>query len=454
MRRPLLAAALLCAACAAPAERGTNVLLVTLDTTRADRLGCYGYPRPTSPNIDALAERGVRFEQALSTSAITPIAHATLTLMSGLNPDRHGLRVFWGPAGYRMRDGVPLLAERFRDDGYATAAFVSAYPASQQFGLDRGFTTFDAGIEDGMLGDRPTTKSLRDGFWLDRRNASAQRRADATTDRALAWLDEHDERFFMWVHYFDPHDPSLVPPEETLRAFGVRRTDPNPALAVYDPEVFFMDQQFGRLLDGLRADGRLERTIVVVVADHGQGLGDHGWFPHRLLYQEQIRIPFLLAGPGLPTGVRVPALVRGTDLFPTLAELAGLPLPVNVQGRSLMPLVRGEDDPPRLGYAEALNTLDLRAPVALPPQHRDLLFAVVDWPWKLIHHREHPERSELYDLERDPGELRNLAVEQPVVRARLLAEIERSGMLAIETQEIDAPAPEFLEKLRSLGYVN
>jgi arylsulfatase A-like enzyme len=450
--RWLLPLALLSAACGGAPDPRPNVLLVTLDTTRADRLGCYGYPRETSPVIDALAAEGVRFEQALSSSAVTPVAHASL--FTGLFPDRHGLRVFAGESPDRLGAEPPVLAEAFRAGGWSTGAFVSAFTASQQFGLDRGFEVFDADFEGSREGGATGAMRRARGLqWLDQPAVSVQRRADATTDRALAWLRDRDGPFFLWVHYFDPHDPWLVPPADVLSDFGVSPGDPDPKLVHYDPEVFFMDRELGRLVAALREDGRLAHTLVALVSDHGQGLGDHGWLLHGVLYQEQLRAPLVLRGPGLPAGLTVPAFVRTVDLFPTLLELAGLPPSPDVQGRSLLPLVRGEADEPRVGYAEALNTLE-PIPPALPESQRDLLFAVVDWPWKLIHHGEQPERSELYQLERDPGELRNRLAERPDVHTRLLDRLLRSGALEIRGQDGGPLAPDTLEKLRALGYVN
>jgi arylsulfatase A-like enzyme len=425
-------------ACGSPADPRPNVLFVTLDTTRADRLGCYGYEKDTSPNIDALAREGVRFEQALSTSAVTPIAHASL--FTGLFPERHGLRIFAGEAPDRLGPEPPVLAEAFREAGWATAAFVSAFPASEQFGLERGFDEFDSRFKDESgasesenSGAEPKKRGLHGLQWLDRRSVRVQRRADATTDRALAWLRQRDGPFFVWVHYFDPHDPWLVPPDDVMRPFGVARGDPNPKVVAYDPEVFFMDRE--------------------LVSDHGQGLGDHDWLLHGVLYQEQIRAPLILRGPGLPPGQSVSTFVRTVDIFPTLVELAGLPAAPGVQGRSLLPLLRGEAEEPRVGYAEALNTLE-PVPRTLPESQRDLLFAVVDWPWKLIQHGEHPERSELYHLERDPGELHNRLAQQPEVHARLLSKIIGSGMLEIDDSGEGSLSPESIEKLRALGYVN
>jgi arylsulfatase A-like enzyme len=454
-----LAVCLLAAACTSPPESGPkrwNVLLVTLDTTRADHLGCYGHPVDTSPNLDALAADAVRFEFAISTSAVTPMSHASI--FTGLNPDGHGLRVFHGGAGHFLDRSVPTLASVLHSRGWRTAAFISAYPASERFGLHHGFETFDSGVAESVMTGDPGKRRPREGYWLRQETALAQRRADATTERALAWLESHPsggEPFFLWVHYFDPHDPQLVPPEAITDRFGVSPNDPDAWKAIYDPEIFFMDGKFGRLMRHLKNAERYDETIIVAVADHGQGLGDHGWFPHRLLYQEQIRVPLIVRVPGRETGVVVPDLVRTIDILPTVADALGIPTPGSVHGSSLMDLMSGHREQARIGFAEALNTLDTHAPGNLPPHQRDLLFCAMDRTWKLIHHVNEPRNDELYDLVEDPGELTNLATVNPGERERLLTALKRSGIMNIERVEPSGPLdPEDLEKLRSLGYVN
>jgi len=459
MRQTFLPVAclLLATACGGPPEEigRFNVLLVTLDTTRADHLGCYGYPLPTSPNLDRLAADGIRFDLAISTSAITPISHASI--FTGLNPDRHGLRVFYGETGHYLEQSHPTLATILRSHAWRTAAFISAYPASERFGLENGFDTFSSGVSHEVMTGDPRLRPPKDGFWLDRRTASAQRRADVTTDETVAWLDESaggGDPFFLWVHYFDPHDPSLVPPPEITAGFGVSKTEPDAVLKVYDPEIFFMDGQFGRLIRHLRETGRYENTIIVVVGDHGQGLGDHDWFPHRLLYQEQIRVPLIIRMPGGIRGETVGALVRTTDILPTVLEALGIETPGTVQGSDLEPILSGAEQEPRVAVAEALNTLDVHAPRALPPHQKDLLFCAMDRNWKLIHHFREPGNDELYNLLDDPKETINLMDRHPMEAKRLLDALEETGIMNIELSDPGEPMdPDALEKLRSLGYV-
>jgi len=190
------------------------------------------------------------------------------------------------------------------------------------------------------------------------------------------------------------------------------------------------------------------------VADHGQGLGDHNWFPHRLLYQEQIRLPLLVRLPGGPRGKVVPSLVRSIDIVPTVLDVLGFEPPEPVQGLSLRGLMDGRPEPPRTGYAEALNTLDLHTPDPLPQQHRDLLFCVVEPPWKLIYHFNTPDNSELYNLASDPQERHNVAAQYRDEVTRLAAVLNESGAMEVEIVEPNSPLDqEAIEKLRSLGYL-
>ncbi len=433
-----------------------SVLLITLDTTRADHLGCYGYAKNTSSHIDGIAASGVLFENAFSTSGITPVAHASI--LTGLYPHHHGLRIMFGSTGYELPDSCETLAEIFRENGWRTGAFVSAYPASEQFGLQQGFETFDSGMSDEMMTREREGQMPVDGIWLDKSEATAQRRADATTDLALSWLDDSDDPFFLWVHYFDPHDPSLVPPAEFLSRFNLDQKPPSPRVVVYDPEITFMDEQIGRILTRIEGDDRLANTAIVIIADHGQGLGDHDWFQHRLLYQEQIHIPFIVRLPGGPEGVRKESMVRNVDLFPTLLEWTGLAHRNTIDGKSLLARIRqslpiGEAHT-EFAYAEALNTLDAYANRRLAEHQRDLLFCVTDGDWKLIHHQGTPANSELYRLSTDTKELVNLAESEPGERDRLLDVLRGMGVMNIESGdpkfEIDE---EKRRKLNSLGYI-
>lgn len=459
----------LLAACSQPASDKPNVLLITLDTTRADRLGCYGFEGAETPNMDALAERGARFDFALSTAGITPMSHASI--LTGLNPYSHGLRVFHGAAGNKLSPAIATLPERLSKAGYQTGGFVSAYPLSPYYGLDQGFDTYSTGIEDTIAGIDLTqpVRSLQENVLLDNDRSRVQRRADATTSEALEWLGARDSSapWFTWIHFFDAHDISLVPPAEWALAHGVNydvaphQRDLASREAFYDMEIAWMDVQLGRIFQWLEESGQLDDTIVVLTADHGQGLSRgqklHSWSRHRLIYQWSIHVPLIIAGAGEEYLPRVEtAMVRTTDIAPTLLELLDLSPEAPMNGWSLTRLMRGEldgeEEHPRFAYADALNTHDSFAPLArLPESCRDDLIAVTDGHYKLIHHLKEPDDSELYDLRIDPDEQKNLYPEEPELAVSLREFLRAEGALNITEGEPAGEAPD-QDALRGLGY--
>ena len=456
-RQPVLLASLLLivgAACAgerppaggAAAER-PNVLLVTLDTSRADHFGAYGYERDTTPRFDRLAQDGVLFTRAIAQAGLTMVSHASF--FTGLYPQRHGVRVAYAASGYRLDDGVATLASVLRDHGWRTQAFLSSFTVSDFFGLHRGFDAVDDGLE-GDAVDRWQTGEDR-VFWDVKAN---QRRSDETTDRALAWLPSAPEPFFLWIHYWDPHDKKVMPPEDVVSGFppvpGRHRAA---EVALYDAELYFVDQQLGRVIDALKSRGLYDETVIVVVADHGQGLGDHGWWFHRILYQEQIRVPLLIKPLSGPRGTRVDAVVRGVDLHPTVLDLAGLEVPAGLDGRSLRGLMAGEAEPPRTAYAELLAAFDANSAFHRLRPKDALIHAFVDHPWKLILHPRDPEAHELYNLDSDPGELHNLYAARPEVARRLTAELRRLDPFVSEPFAPGAADTEAYERLKALGYI-
>jgi arylsulfatase A-like enzyme len=424
-----------------------NVLLVTLDTTRLDHLGCYGAQGDPTPHLDALASAGIRFDMAISPSASTPVSHASI--LTGLNPYQHGLRVIYADGGCRLSEGVPTLGTWLGARGRRTGAFLSSFTVSDFYGLDRGFDTFDSGLPASAASAMSKTSG---GFW-DWPLRDNQRRADATTAQACRWIAGTPEPFFAWVHYWDPHDPVVLPPAEFLNRYVTPEMEGDARQrAIYRAEVAYVDSQFGRLIDCLKERNLYDRTIIVVVADHGEGLGDHGWWYHRILYQEQIRVPLLVRVPRWPAGRVVTDLVRTTDIAPTLLGLLGLTIPPGLEGRSLAGLIEGVPEEPRLAYADAINLFDLNARMVEARPDDGLLYCAMDRTWKFIHRPNREGKDELYNLSVDPAEQRNLLSREPEQAARMLREVIRfDGFVTRPFGEALDPA--VLERLRSLGYL-
>lgn len=429
-------------------ERAPDVVLITLDTTRADALGAYGAPGDPTPHLDALATGGTLFERASAQASVTPVSHASI--FTGQNPYTHGLRLMHGRTRNRLAEEAVTLAELLRDAGYRTAAFVSAFPATARFGLAQGFEHFDAAFLDD---EEPISANGAVN------TGTSQRRADVTTDRALAWLVEESARpRFVWVHYFDPHDALVLPPESFVRQHVAPPADDATGAeaararlrALYAVEVRYMDEQVGRLLDAFDP----EHTAVAVVADHGEGHGDHGWWTHGLLYEEQVRVPLIVRAPGGVAGRRVETRVRTIDVAPTLLELAGVAREgwPAMEGRSLVAALRGEPIGGATAYADSLSLMTYHATQEIVDRKQDMLFAVTDGGWKYIYHALRPAESELYDLRNDPGETRNLVREAPDELARMRALFESADLIPDELPVLERMDPDDAARLRSLGY--
>ncbi len=439
----LVALAIACGASSC-SDRRPNVLLITLDTTRADYLGTYGYPGDPTPNFDALAQAGTRFDLAIATAGVTPVSHASI-LTGYFNRD-HGLRVLAALGGFRLPDDVPMLSTVLKDEGYSTAAFHSAYPVSAHFGFDRGFDVFESFTA--------TATTVNQKTWaLD----SLQRRSDQTTDMALDYVSRADSPFMMWIHYWDPHDLMRVPPQQFLPS-NLPQVGGTllPSRELYAAEVRYVDHEFGRLVEGLKKSGQWDNTIVVVVADHGEGLGDHDWDRHRILYQEQIRVPLLVRIPGVTHTPEVDALVRCADIYPTILDYLGIAAPRPVNGASLRPLIEGRDDPPRIAYADQINGYDFNASMLEKRPLDDFLYCAMDRDWKLVYRPTNPDKSELYHIAQDPRELKNLYARDHEHAQRLLLELARTNPWVTAPFPADARAGDLSaaqKALEDLGYV-
>ena len=265
--------------------------------------------------------------------------------------------------------------------------------------------------------------------------------------------------FRLGYSYWDPHDMILVPPHPVISPFVSKATTVSAKRSgLYDSEVFYVDLQFGRLMKTLQELGESENTIVVVIADHGQGLDDglerHGWDEHRLIYQEQIRVPFIVSLPNGPRGMVISDLVRNIDILPSILDVLNIQHPRPVEGSSLLGLIKGKPEPPRIAYAEALFPFDLNAGPIKQLFKDDTLYCAMDSTWKLIFHPRFPHKNELYNIEADPLETRNVYQQEPSEAERLLA------LLNTFNGYVDKPFPgqlpvdsQAFEALKALGYV-
>ncbi|HSF39997.1 MAG TPA: sulfatase-like hydrolase/transferase [Thermoanaerobaculia bacterium] len=390
-----------------PAPR--NLVLITLDTTRADHLGAWGWPHARTPNLDALAARGTRFARCDTAAPITLPSHATI--LSGLYPPRHGVR---DNGTFVLSPKIETVTERLAARGYDTAAVVSAVVLARRHGLDQGFRLYDDDLEAGYAAGTEV----------------AERTAEETTAAALAAAGKLRAPFFLWVHYFDPHDEYRPPSRFADRATGPHR--------LYDGEIAYMDEQIGKLLAGLPKD-----ITVAVVGDHGEMLGEHGEEQHGLLlHRGARRVPLLLAGPGVPSGKTSDCLVRTADLAPTLLALAGAPVPQGLDGRGLLPLPTRCD---RTSYSESF--LPFFAYKWYPPRALSTNRALyIRWP-----------KGALYDLATDPEEDTDLAPRQAQAAKawdqRLTGLLGKMGEKPEPTVRPASPLSEEERKaLESLGY--
>ncbi|HVP13521.1 MAG TPA: sulfatase-like hydrolase/transferase [Phycisphaerae bacterium] len=390
-----------------------NVLLITLDTTRADHLGCYGWSKAQTPVLDALAASGVRFEWAFAQVPLTLPSHATL--LTGTYPPSNGLR--FNASGV-LSDAVPTLAESFKAHGYRTGAFVAAGVLDSAFGLNRGFDCYDD-----KFGDADDPSLVRQ-----------ERPADAVCNAALAWLGRSPEKpFFAWVHFFDPHAPYEPPPP-----FREKLADP------YDGEIAFVDSQIRRLLDWLDANHCRDRTLIVAVGDHGEAFGEHGEPCHGLfLYDTTMQVPLILSFPAhLTPGKVIACGVRMIDVTPTVLDLMKWESWPELQGESLLPLLTEASPAFRPSYGE---TEYPRASFGWAP-----LRSYTTQQWMYI---EAPQ-AELYDRAADPGESTNLVTARPDVAEQMRRELKElsEGMTRRDARNVTLD-DRAIRALSSLGYV-
>ncbi|HSF18891.1 MAG TPA: sulfatase-like hydrolase/transferase [Vicinamibacteria bacterium] len=404
-------------------DKRSNVVLVTVDTLRADKLGAYGGDVAT-PHIDRVASAGVLFENTATVAPLTLPAHASI--LTGTYPMSHGVR---DNGGYYLPSECVTLAEVLRDEGYATGAFVSAFVLDSRWGLDQGFQhyydDFDfSQFEDVSLG-------------------SVQRPGNVVLDEALRFMERVESRpFFTWIHLYDPHTPYDPPEPHRARYAGK-------PWGLYDGEVAFVDDLIGRLTEWLEHSSLAKDTVLVILGDHGEALEDHGELDHGFfIYDATMKVPFIVAGPNVRNrGRRVSAQVRSIDLMPTVLDWLEIPVPASVQGLSLRPLVEGDVDTLELvAYGESYYPRGHYGWSELRSLRTDAL------------HFIQAPRPELYDIRNDPAERKNQAPERPnevtTFREELETLYQRFAADAVEQQapvELDEETRRGLEALGYLG---
>jgi arylsulfatase A-like enzyme/Flp pilus assembly protein TadD len=401
-----------------PRLRPLNIVVVTVDTLRADHLRCYGYANIETPALDALAQRGVLFENAVAQTPLTPPSHASI--FTGQNPTTHNVR---NTGGFVLQSSSHPLARILQEQGWDTGAFIGSAVLKKLFGFNNGFAVYD---------DEMPRPGKRNEFRED-----PERKASVTVDRAIAWLNQRtaDKPFLLWVHIYDPHIP-YQPPAEFAQKYKGRP---------YDGEIAYADQQIARLFDAVARKSPADKTVTAVLADHGESLGDHGERTHGVfIYDSTLRIPFLMAGPGIPAGLRVKKQARTIDFLPTLLEIMGGRAPRYVEGLSLVPLFSGKPVATDISYAETLypkmnmNWSELRA--------------IRTNRWKYIR----APRPELYDLTADPGETSNVIQQHGPEVQNFEAQLKKfspggKGNEKVETAMLDERV---MDQLKSLGYLS
>jgi arylsulfatase len=453
MRRAWCLLAIVALACACSRRSSpTNLVIITLDTTRADHLGLYGYPRDTSPVLDAFAAKSIVFDRAIVPMATTLPTH--VSFFTGTHPLEHGAtyNTTFGAPPFTPTAGLRTLASVAQAAGWHTAAFVSAAPLKRGTGVEHGFEHFDQ------------PKGLERG-------------AAPTTDAALAWLEAAPEgSFFLWVHYFDAHYPYAPPapyatmfstdekleatiaarriPETTYRTLLDVTEKTRTSINLYDGELRYQDTELGRLLTALEARPDWENTVVLIAGDHGEGLGQHGEAAHGGTWDEQLRAPLVLRVPNTPPR-RVEAIVTAADVVPTLLGRLDAPglAPLLAQSSGRDGLGAGEPSPVILSLDTGRPQLDERRSVLTGKR----------WKFFRIERPEAPVGFLLFDLNADPFELDDVSARHPEVTQQLATALEltvaaqrRKGALlrGAEPQEKPAVDPKLVEQLKALGYVD
>jgi len=402
-----------------PSARDYNYILITVDTLRADRVGCYGFPGVETPTMDMFARRGVKFDQCIAVTPLTLPSHTSL--LTGTYPTFHGVR---DNGGFLVPQEMATLAELMQQNGYRTSAYVAAYVLDSKWGLDQGFEEYFDNF------DLSKYKTISLG--------NVQRPGNEVIDEVLPWLEKHqNEKFFTWIHLYDPHTP-YEPPAPYDQKYPAQP---------YLGEIAYTDSQLARLWAFLEEKDLVDNTVLVFASDHGESLGEHHESAHGFfIYQEGVHVPLIFVTPFEQTfGISQPQPVSLVDVMPTILDLADIPIPSQIQGHSLLPLFRNEENGVNsIAYSETFY----------PRFHYGWseLKSLQDSRYKLIMAPD----LELYDLRNDPDEAYNLVDSLAAEARRLLNELEQfidnssQGAFELDFSNMDE---ESREKLAALGYI-
>lgn len=393
-----------------------NVLLITLDTTRADRLGCYGYSGAKTPNLDSLSQKGVRFINAYCQVPLTLPSHCSI--LTGTYPVYHNVH---NNGTYYLSSDHLTLAEALKAKGFKTAAFAASFTVDSRFGLDQGFDYYDDKFQEGS-----PFKAL-----------NSEKRAEQVFASFSSWIDNnHAEQFFCWVHFFDPHLP-YDPPSPYKEEFSAHP---------YDGEIAYMDSYVGAVIEKLREKKILEQTLIIIAGDHGEGLGDKVEIGHGIfLYEMVMKVPLIFYSENyLPKGKAIPARVRLIDIMPSVLDMLGLQVPDQNQGISLIPYIEGREKDDLDSYIETFY----------PRENYGWsnLTGLIAGDWKYIR----APKAELYNLKSDPNEEKNVLQSNQ----KIASEMNRSLETLVKSSVANAdagrrvPTSEERERLRALGYIS
>jgi len=414
-----------------------NLIMVVIDTCRSDALGCCGGSKNTTPNIDRLAQSSLVFPLVIAHIPVTLPSHCTI--FTSLYPPSHGIRE---NGTFVLSDSVSTLAEILKEDGYSTGAVVGSFVLDHRFGLNQGFDYYDDSFHKAPpypLDEEEPVPEHWQGHDVD----TFERTADEITLQGLRWLEQNKKRpFFLWLHYYDPHIPYYPPPD--FRGSGAREN--------YLGEVSFVDECLGYLFDYLRRSGLEETTIMVITSDHGEGLDEHGYKNHGShLYDQELIIPLLVRDPAGQFPPRnYPFQVDSVDIMPTILEMLRIPRPAGLQGKNLLPFIRGVKD-----YEESCSYAETLMPFLRWDKAE--LYSVRTPDWKMICSLLPGKAPEylLFNLSADPEELNNLASRRADIITILDEKLTEFRSLDSEQrfQHMFSPDKKSREKLKSLGYM-